>query len=130
MMFVALPLVLAIPLYLWLFWGMFVLVMGLYRAYLNKRLTPFTKGLAAPFLVVATLMDIACNVTLASVIFLEAPHEMMVTQRLKRHIIFDSGWRNKLARWVCSVLLDPFDPTGHHCGVLMSIEVSNDNPPT
>lgn len=114
-------------LYLWLFWGVFVLVMGLYRANLNKRLTPVTKVLAAPFLIVGYFMDVFCNLTLASLVMLEPPHEMLVTQRLKRHMMDNKGWRFKLSLWVCSVLLDPFDPTGHHCGVPLA-EKTNVNP--
>lgn len=130
MMFTALPLVLVVPLYLWLFWGVFVLVMGLYRAYLNKRLTPLTKVLAAPFLGVGAIMDVVCNMTVASLVFAEVPHEMLVTQRLKRHMMDTGGVRKTIALWVCSVLLDPFDPTGHHCGVPPLPEATNEHQAT
>lgn len=101
-------------LFLWYFWGMYVLVMGLYRAHLDKRLTPFTYGMAAPFLVIGLLMDVLANLTLATLIFLEWPREWLVTQRLSR-LMNTFGYRQELARVVCSSLLDLFDPTGKHC---------------
>lgn len=100
---------------LWGFWGLFVLIMGLYRAFLNKRLGTASRILGAPFLLAGASLDVLCNMTLASLLFLEAPHEWTVSQRFSRYISSDSGWRKDVASWVCNNLLDPFDPTGKHC---------------
>lgn len=100
--------------YLWLLWALYVLVMGLYRAHLDKRLGRTARVLGAPFLIVGWAMDVACNVTFAALLFLEPPRELLVTTRLKRHMK-GSGWRRSVARWICSKLLDPFDPSGSHC---------------
>ena len=35
--------------FLWAFWAMYVLVMGIYRAHLAKRMTPVTLALSLPF---------------------------------------------------------------------------------
>lgn len=43
---------LAVALYLWLFWCAYVLVMGLYRAHLAGRMSRVTYVLAAPALLV------------------------------------------------------------------------------
>ena len=101
--------------FLWSFWALYVLVMGIYRAHLAKRLTPTTKVLAAPFVVVGYLCDVACNLTIASLVFAEMPREALVTKRLKRHVATGEGWRYRVADWICNHLLDVFDPTGNHC---------------
>lgn len=100
----------------WLLWAMYVMVMGIYRAHLDKRLTTTTKILAAPWVVIGYGLDVIVNLTIASLVFWEPPWELLVTSRLKRHIdAAAGGWRHRLAVWICDRLLDPFDPTGHHC---------------
>jgi hypothetical protein len=108
-------LLLATALFLWLFWYAYILVMGLYRAHLAKRLTPFTYALALPALAIGYLMDVFANVTIASVAFLEPPREWLVTDRLQRHMHKSKGWRFWLAKYICDHLLDVFDPSGDHC---------------
>lgn len=104
-------------LYLWVFWYVYILVMGLYRAHLAKRLNRFTYVLSAPALALGYAMDILAQYTLATVFFLDLPRrgEHLVTDRLKRYIAQGSGWRAKKADWICTHLLDVFDPHGDHC---------------
>lgn len=100
----------------WLLWALYVMVMGIYRAKLDDRLTPLTTIMAAPWIALGYVVDVLVNVTFASLIFLEPPHELLVTSRLHRHIEASSGgWRHRLAKWICSQMLDVFDPTGQHC---------------
>jgi len=100
----------------WILWAAYVMVMGIYRAHLDKRLTPATKVLALPWVVIGYALDVVVNLTFASLIFLEPPLELLVTKRLQRHVDATAGgWRHKLAWWICDHLLDPFDPTGNHC---------------
>jgi hypothetical protein len=99
----------------WLLWALYVMVMGIYRAHLDKRLTPTTRVLAAPWVALGFAIDILVNFTFASVVFLEPPGELLVTSRLQRHSKAAFGWRRDLSVWVCSHLLDVFDPTGNHC---------------
>lgn len=101
--------------YLWVLWGIYVLVMGLYRAHLDKRLTKFTYALAAPWLLIGYVIDVLANLVVATIIFLELPKEWTVTSRLKRYILTKTDYRNKLANWICQYLLDVFDPKGKHC---------------
>lgn len=101
-------------LYLWFFWGMYVMVMGLYRAHLDKRLTRLTYTLAAPWLVIGFAVDVLANLIIAPVVFLDMPSEWLVTTRLKRYIA-GTGWRGRLAKNICDHLLDVFDPRGNHC---------------
>lgn len=101
--------------YLWVFYALYVLTMAAYRAKLAGRLSGVPLALLYPFVIVAALMDVVCNITIAALIFLEPPKEWLVTQRLQRHHTSDNGWRTSLAAYVCETLLDPFDPTGDHC---------------
>lgn len=52
-------------LWLWVFWYLYVLVMGLYRAYLDKRLTKFTLVMAAPALFLGYTAGIAFTAQLS-----------------------------------------------------------------
>ena len=101
--------------FLWSFWAMYVLVMGIYRAHLAKRMTPVTLALSLPFVALGYVMAVLANITIASVVFVEPPQEILVTDRLKRHINHGTGWRQALASYVCDHMLDMFDPSGNHC---------------
>lgn len=101
--------------YLWLFWLAFVTVMGFYRAHLAGRLYGASLILAAPVVVLGIVLDVLANVFLATVIFLEPPSEWLVTSRLAKYIKRPNDWRSTVALWVCTHLLDPFDPNGTHC---------------
>lgn len=103
--------------YLWLCWGLYVLVVGLYRSYLSKKLTRTTIFLSIPFVATGFIIDVISNFTIATLIFLEWPKEFLVTDRLVRHIKSKKGWRCSLAQWICQHLLDPVDPSGSHCKI-------------
>jgi hypothetical protein len=110
----ATPLVLLLQVYA--LWGLYLLVMGLYRAKLDGRLTRTSMILGAPYLALGYVCDFVANMTVATIVFLEWPREVLVTSRLTRHL--KSGgpsWRHHIAHWVCKKLLDPFDPKGEHC---------------
>lgn len=101
---------------LYLFWCLYVLVMGLYRAHLAGRLRGLNRVLAWPVVIAGALIDVVANLTVASLVFWERPREWLVTHRLARHVNTGTGWRHRLARWICDSLLDPFDPTiDGHC---------------
>lgn len=101
--------------FLWAFWGMYVLVMGIYRAHLSHRLKGLVLVLSLPFVAIGYLMDVFANMTVASIVFLEPPREWLVTDRLQRHMQKSTGWRFWLAKYICDHLLDVFDPSGDHC---------------
>jgi hypothetical protein len=103
-------------LFLWVFWYAYILVMGLYRAQLQGRLKGFIFVLALPAILVGYLMDVICNLTIASIIFFDPPKQWLVTKRLQSYIKDQpAAWRGKLALFICHNLLDFFDPTGKHC---------------
>lgn len=108
-------LALGLVLFLWGFWGLYVLIMGLYRAKLAGKLTKANKVLGAPYLVVGYVVDIVANATYAWWVFEERPRELLVTTRLTRYVNGPAGWRKDKANLICAELLDPFDPTNNHC---------------
>ena len=100
---------------LWVFWALYVFMMGVYRAYLQNRLKGLNFVLAAPILAVAFFLDVVFQMTLASFVFLDIPRDWFVTGRLRRYLKQEAGWRKTFANYLCKHLLDPFDPTGAHC---------------
>lgn len=104
-------------LYLWVFWLLYVLVMGLYRAWLDGRLKGAALVMALPVVVIAYFVDLFANWTLASLAFWEAPTRPreLVTDRLSRYVTENTDWRYTFAKAVCDGLLDYFDPSGKHC---------------
>lgn len=106
--------------YLWVFWLLYVTVMGLYRAWLAQRLRGLALIMSLPIVFVALIVDWVANWTIAVAVFQElpmTPYEL-VTGRLSRYIKapYDQwNWRNRLADEICDGLLDYFDPTGKHC---------------
>ena len=95
--------------FLWFFWGMFVLVMGIYRAHLAGRLTKVTTILGLPFVIVGYAVDIFSNIFIATFIFAELPHEFMVTTRFVRYNAQPgNNWRKDIATYICENMLDVF----------------------
>lgn len=103
--------------YLWIFWALYVIVMGAYRTYLAKRLTLATKFLSIPFIIIGVIIDVFTQYTLATIFFFDLPvkKEYTLTKRLSRYVSLKEGWRYKTAIYVCDNILDIFDPTDNHC---------------
>ena len=96
----------------YLLWFFFLAVMNLKQAKEAGRLNKTAKLMGAPILAIGYILDFLVNIFL-SIPFLEFPHELTVTARLKRHIRHSIGWRKSLACFFIP-LLDPFDPSGKH----------------
>ena len=103
--------------FLYVFWALYVLVMGFYRAHLKGQLTGVVKWLAWPWVILGCAVDVFAQYTVAAVFFLDAPKmgEHLVTDRLQRYVAEGRGWRYHKAKWICDNLLDIFDPNGDHC---------------
>lgn len=106
-----------ILLYLYCFYMLYILIMGIYRAHLLNKLNRLQIVLCFPAVVLGWLVDVVCNLVIAPFIFLEVPQELLVTKRLERHIASNDTdeWRYQLSDYICSNLLDVFDPNGSHC---------------
>jgi hypothetical protein len=102
---------------LYAFWNLYVYSMGIYRAFLQKRLKGLSLVMSAPILALMFAIDVLMQFTLAWLVFWDRPAkgEWFVTGRLRRYIKQGEGWRYRLADVMCKYLLDPFDPTGAHC---------------
>lgn len=99
---------------LYMFWVLYLAIMALYRAHINKTLTKLGYALGAPLLLTGLVLDVLMNITIFSLAFFEIPREWLVTKRLQRHLK-QTGWRFKLAKFICEGLLNFADPTGNHC---------------
>lgn len=105
--------------YLYVFWLLYVCVMGLYRASLAGRLTGAAKWLAYPVVIAGVVVDWWANVTVATLVFQEPPRSIdeLVTGRLARYIDGPECRNKRWALAICRGLLDAFDPSGDHCGI-------------
>lgn len=103
--------------YLYGFWLFYILIMGLYRAHLANQLTIYAKVMAFPVVVIGFLIDWIANWTIAPIVFYEFPKtwKELVTDRLVRYIVEETGYKYNIANWLCTNLLDYFDPRGKHC---------------
>lgn len=103
---------LAMILAIYAFYLLFIVTMAAKAAW--PELTLPARVLLAPAALVAVLMDVAFNITLATIIFADLPREALFTARLNRYRAEDeSDWREGLAVWICRNLLDPFQSGGH-----------------
>jgi len=99
---------------LYALWVFYLAVMNLKRAKDAGKLSVAARVFGTPVLVVGYLLDMLANVIPMTLILVELPRETTVTSRLKRHIT-GTGWRARVASWMCKNLLDAFDPSGCHC---------------
>lgn len=95
-------------------WTFYLAVMHLDTARRRGTLTTAAKVIGYPLLAVGLALDVLFNALWGSLLFLEPPRELLFTARVSR-LNDDTGWRGKLACWICLELLDPFDPSGKHC---------------
>ncbi len=100
----------------------FYLLFVFYLAVMNIKgvndstpLTGVTRIAGLSVLYPGLFLDALVNLVVLTVVFVELPREYLVTSRLSRHIKDTDGWRKKLSVFICSKLLDKFDPRGCHC---------------
>jgi hypothetical protein len=120
-MWIALLLVLTA---LYSLWFAYLGVMALKRADDAGQLSWGLTAFAFPGVALAVILDWLVNWLILTALLLELPRELLVTQRLSRHLHGHgmttgsprlSRWRKALAKLVCEQLLDRFDPSGKHC---------------
>lgn len=101
-------------------WFIYIVVMRLKRAEVALRKRGGTVLFLAKLLAAAgLLLDVLYNVTWGSLMFLQWPHwsRLTLTARLK-YLQRGGGrwkWQGDLADFVCTKMLDPYDPRGKHC---------------
>ena len=99
----------------YLLWLFYVAVMHLKRCRDAGTLSKTALALGYPVLIVGYALDVFVQIVIASVLFLDIPRDWTLTGRLKRYIAGPEGWRETVAVWMCSHLLNTFDPDGKHC---------------
>jgi len=98
---------------IWFTWTLFVAVMHLKRVRDKWGLTMAQKIFGYPALFIGYSLDVALNLTVFSIVFVDFPVELTVSARLERYI-GDKDWREDLAVWIREDLLADFDPDGSH----------------
>jgi hypothetical protein len=99
---------------LYALWVLFLASMALIRARQAGTITATASVLGVPVILLTAAVDVAVNWTIGTLLFLDRPQELTLSQRLKR-LCKEGGWRGRLACFVCRTLLDQFDPSGKHC---------------
>ncbi len=100
---------------MYLLWVLYLAVMNLCKARDAGRLSKTAYILGYPLLLAGLFTDFLMNMTVMTVVMMEFPKEWLVTPRVIRHKFHGTGYRKKIAEWLCKNLLDPFDPSGCHC---------------
>jgi len=103
-------------------YSLFVICWVLYLAIMNiaahrQQLHPFARFNAYLIVLpIGYLADAALNL-IACVIFQRLPRDWLLTGTLKRirNTEPSGSWREQLAAWICTHLLNQFDPKGTHC---------------
>ena len=93
-------------------WVFYLAMMNLYGQ--RHRMRRIARLHFYALLPVAFLLDLLLNWIVGTLVFASLPRELMFTTRLIRHQL-EGGWRGVLAEWICTRMLNQFDPTGGHC---------------
>lgn len=103
--------------YVALFFGLYVIVMGVYRAHLERLLRPQHWVLLWWAVLAGYIVDVLSNIFIAPFVFWDPPKEWLVTDRLMRYKNDPkaTAYQKRCADFLCENLLDLFDPTGNHC---------------
>ena len=100
----------------WLMFGLYALVMGLYRAKLAGKLTPEQWVLGMPYVAVGIALDVLLNWTIGSLLLWDLPRERVMTTHMKRlRRDAPDSWGGRVSAWICDQGLDSLDPSGDHC---------------
>lgn len=117
----ALPWPMHIVISLTVLWGTFFTFYVLYLATINlwgnrHEVSVWVLVFAWPLLLSMLVVDTTMNWTFFTIIMLDFPREFMVTQRMTRYRRQGlMNWRKQFATYLCTRLLNPFDPTKDHC---------------
>lgn len=114
-----------VAVFLEIFAWLFIAAMGVYRLHLNGKLKERTRNrwftrmvVCYPLVVVAVVVDVIAQYTLAALFFWEWPPqgERLVSDRLERYLNtrLPGSWHWDWANTICTEL-DLFDPDGDHC---------------
>ena len=95
-------------------WVYYLAMCTLKRANDAGKLPKSIKPVAYLLLGLFLAVDCFFNLTVGTLSYLQLPGEFLFTTRCEINMR-RNDWRAKVAKWWCSVMLDPFDPSGKHC---------------
>lgn len=98
----------------WLLWVLYVFVMSLKRVREQGLLSNTALVCGSALAVPAVVIDVAVNITIRTVLFLDIPREWTLSSRLSRYWEGEPCWRRSISAWIATALLNPFDPSGKH----------------
>lgn len=98
-------------------WLLFVAIMGFRAAKLAGKLDRPVFMLALPAVGIGVLCDVLLQIV-STPIWLDPPRELLLTLRLDRYLSIPNptglnAYRQRVAKWVCSNMLDVFEAGGH-----------------
>lgn len=96
-------------------WVFYIAWTHLEKAEEEGKLSTFSLALGKPVKYVGLAIDVAVNLTIVSLLYMDFPREWLVTTRMVRYLKGKDGWRKKTTQWACTHLLDAFDIEGKHC---------------
>lgn len=99
---------------LWGLWVLFLATMNLKQSKDAGQLKGFALWAGYTVLAVGLLVDLIVQVIVATILWLELPRELTVSERVARLCRDGHGWRLSLALWFRRTLLAPFDRSGGH----------------
>jgi hypothetical protein len=100
----------------YLLWLFYLAIMNLKRAKDAGTMTPVALVLGYGIAVPGLLIDIAVNITVGTVLFLDVPRlsRLTLSARMSWYYEHDTGWRRSLSEWFARNLLNTYDPSGKH----------------
>jgi hypothetical protein len=100
---------------LWALWILYIAMMNIKRIAATETMPLRVKLLVYPTVAVFEIVEFVANVVVCTVIFLDLPREVRVSDRLRRYYRRPTkyGWRLHIVLFI-KPMLDPFDPTGPH----------------
>ena len=112
---ISFSLVIFIFLTFWALWVLYIAMMNIKRVFDTQEMSFRVKMLVYPTVAVFELVEIISNVFVCTIIFLDWPKEIRVSDRLRRYWNnpYRYGWRLHIVKFL-KPMLDPFDPTGKH----------------
>lgn len=95
-------------------WVLYIAIMGLARVRHDLHIVAKLNAYLL-ILPVGYVVDFILNIGFCLLVFHRIPRDWLLTGTLKRVKATDTTWRYDAAAWICTHLLNQFDPKGKHC---------------
>ena len=100
---------------LWALWVLYIAMMNIKRVATTQTMPWRVRALVYPTMAVFEIVEFVANVVVLTVLFVDWPKEIRVSDRLRRYWSnpYRYGWRLHVVKFL-KPMLDPFDPAGTH----------------